>query len=209
MNVYIWTDYEWQPWANTKFYYPLTDDQLDKVWWTSIPITWTKETLWYTFNFTWSDATALNNSNLGVRFISYWANFHYSNSTGASIFSQAVATNYAEVMYQFNHNTPTSAARTFQRRTGSASWSQSAQQNTSANTWYHLAYWFDWTKLYWYINWVKVWEQTPSSTYDDTSVLFGRLMNITYSEVIWESVVRTADKVLSYYNQTKSNYWIQ
>ena len=38
---------EWRtPWSNTVMYYPFKDDQLDKVWSSSIPITWTKEDLW-------------------------------------------------------------------------------------------------------------------------------------------------------------------
>ena len=206
-NIYI-GEYGWEPWSNTKFYYPLTDDQLDKVWSTSIPITWTKQTIWYTFNFTWEYATALNNSNIWVWFISLWSKFNnYNTFSGGHYYSQWVSTNYAEIVYNYAHEGAT-ASRTFQWRTGNTDWVLSSQQDSPTWSWFHMAYWFDWSKLYWYINWVKVREVTPGSTYTNSSISFGRLMNITYSEVIWESVVRTADEIQFYYNMTKKNYWI-
>lgn len=203
-NVYL--GYEFEPSSSTVMYYPFKDDQLDKVWGSSIWTTWTKQDLGYTFNST--SSMTITNPKTTCRFLSMWIKFNSSLS-----WNNQTATTYIWWMcYNFNHNSATWLQK-FQYHSSASSgddrWPRSNTVATTTWTWYHMAYWTDGSKVYAYLNGQKVWEAniTPWLA-TETSMMIWWNLNITLSELICESSVRDADKVLNYYNQTKSLYWI-
>ena len=86
----------------------------------------------------------------------------------------------------------------------------------SANTWYLVTFTRSWTSTALYINGSLIWTWTGDKTWthnirfklnnagDTSSSTYSN--NAYWSELIWESKVRTADEITNYYNQTKWNY---
>ena len=190
----------WQPWANTVMYYPFKTDQLDKVGNSSIPITWVKENLWYTFSS--SDFIYLTNPDTSCRFVSVWVKYNSNNWA----YNQWPSTCVGFICYNFGH-TGSDWIRRFQIETSNDYYITSSAQSTTSWVWYHLAMWYDGSKVYAYLNWAKVWEQTTNA-YIRWKIFLWRMINETVSEYIGESVCWTAQEITDYYNSTKANYWI-
>jgi hypothetical protein len=206
--VYVWTTKVrpswWTPWSNTVLYYPFKDDILDKAWWTSISVSWTKKNIWYQFSTT--GIVNLNNSDVWCKFISVWAELNWKASWNYHV--QSPCTNYWIILYNYYSYWSPQYQKKYQAYTNSSTIVSSNEYSLTDNQWYHLAYWWDGSKVYWYINWSKIWEYTTSSIYYYNKVQLLREMTITYSELIWETEMWSWDKILSYYNSTKSNYWL-
>ena len=188
-------------------YYPFKEDQLDKVWSSTIPITWTKQTLWY--KFSWGSEYKLTNPNQNTRFVSFWVKV---NSLITSAWAcQTIFTYPAEVNY-CAYNNATSFSNKFScyvSTTGSTTdkWKSFWNYSIPLWQWVYLAYGTDGTKCIAYVNWALNWTYTTNSTLSRW-MTFIRWMDLTYSELIGESVCWTAQEVQKYYNQTKSNYWL-
>lgn len=194
----------WKPNANTVLYYPFKEDKLDKVWSSSIGATWTKETLWYTFSSSW--VMDITNPSTECRFISVWIKYNSGNWQ----YVQWPYTYIWYVVYNFSHTNSVWNKR-FQYSSSATSWNARRPNSDTVNitswTWYHMAYWTDGTKVYAYVNGVKVWETTITPWLATPSGMsIGNAINETLSEFIWENRVWTAEEVLNYYNTTKSNY---
>lgn len=197
VNAYIWED-TWKPWSNTVMYYPFVNDQLDKVWSSSISTTWTNEALWYTFSSSWQ--MWITNPPTNCRFVSVWVKYNSANWQ----YNQWPMTYIWWMLYNFWHSN-SSYLKKFQAQTASSSWNVSSEQSTSTWIWYYMAFWYDWTKAIAYINWSKVREQTMS-VYTSWTMFIWSQINETLSEYIWESVFWTESEIQSYYYNTKSNY---
>ena len=188
----------WKPWANTLAYFPLKDNQNDVMGNYTLPLTWTQQTLWYTFNKSWNQDITVNSSQ---RFCSYRVkiNSYYWNA-------QLLTPCVWWPQYNFNHS-----SADFTKRFEAFYWSTrvllSDQVPTTTNTWYHFALWWDGTKILCYLNWNKVAEATNSLN-TGTTCKFIQNLNITLSELIYESAARTAQEIQDYYDQTKANYWL-
>ena len=209
-KIYQWTNLVrpvWKPWSNTVMYYPFKDDQLDKVWTSSLPLTWIKQTLWYNFSGSWE--YKVNNPNVNNRFISVWVKFN--SLITSSWASQTIFTYPAEVNYCL-YNAATSFTKRFWcyvSTSGSTTdkWKSFGNYDYVLWQWVHLAYGTDWTKCVAYVNWVLNWTYTTNSTLSRW-MTFLRWMDLTYSELIGESVCWTSQEVQNYYNSTKSKYWL-
>jgi hypothetical protein len=189
----------WKPWANTVMYFPFKEDQTDKIWSATINVTWTKDSvIWYTFDKQWD--LLVNNRPTTCRFVSVWVRYNQSHWA----YVQAPWTYIGQILYNFSH-WESSYVKKFQIQTARSNWTLSTEQNTTTWVWYHLAMWYDWSKVVAYLNWSKVWETTVSA-YTSWTMRFWCDINETVSEYIWESVCWTAQEVSDYYNQTKSNY---
>lgn len=201
MGVYIWTD-KWLPWDNTLLYYPFKEDQLDKVWSSSIGTAGSKQTIGYTFS---GSSVAITNPPTWCRFISVWTK--YNSLTGWA--NAAWPSCYIwDVKYNFAHSN-NNYLRRFQIRTWSDSWaSSSTQLNTTTWVRYYFAMGYDWSKVWGFFNWNKIWEETKSQYTPWTMQILSSngSCSMTVSEFIGENRVWTAEEVANYYNQTKANY---
>ena len=205
----ITTSFEWKPDANTVMHFPFKNDILDKVWNATIPISWTKQSVWYQFSS--SGQVDFTNSPTNCRFISVWLKYISSQWD----YNQITSTFIWEVLYNFNHKS-TDFYHRFQYHSNASSSSPSttvyptsSQQNTNSNQWYHMAYWTDWTKVYAYLNSVKVRETTIVNwLHTNTSMKLFQQMNIVFWELIWEKAMRSQTDITNYFNKTKWKYWL-
>ena len=216
-NIRVWTEWEyglitpeewqisivcewstppspWQPWVNTVAYYPLsanTNDQLN---------TYNLTNSWITFG-TLGWVTCANfdgTSSASGNFYSYWTwdltasvwGYPTSNSQGVW---WAIYVNYL-IMNSKN---------------GYVEWTSAP---TPLNTWTNIVFTITWGKLKIYSNGTLYLDTSFSNNLPwDLSLWVSN--NTTYlnwglSELIFESVARTAQEVSDYFNQTKANYWI-
>ena len=187
----------WKPWANTLAYFPLKENQNDVMWNYTLPLTWTQEQIWYTFNKSWDQNITINSSQ---RFVSCWVKINSYLSNWAQILSACNGWPF----YNY-YNSYSDSNKRFQAYSWSSRVFNSDQIQTNANTWYHYAWWWDGTKVVCYLNWSKVAEWTCNVNVW-TSCKFITNINVTFSELIYESAVRTDQEISDYYNQTKSNY---
>ena len=218
---------EWKPWENTVAYYPLEKDTNDYSWnnrnLTNSWITfdggvwvfngnaiwyYTNNSLWNNLNnFTysvyvnpssiasWTYNTTEYNANRIISIIQNGDIKTYDKTLSLSNSSRAQWYNYYNWLYLVY-----------------ASW-------ISINTWYYLTYTFNGNMMKIYKNWILeqslacwwsytwytqatlcVWNNTD---YNQIKKYYGKISN-----VIIEDKARTAQEVLNYYNQTKSNYWL-
>lgn len=187
----------WKPSSKTLAYFPLKDNQNDVMWNYTLPLTWTQQTIWYTFNKSWDQNITINSSQ---RFVACWVKFNSYLSSWAQILSACDGWPF----YNY-YNSSSDANKRFQAYSWSSRVFNSDQVQTNANTWYHYAVWWDGTKVVCYLNWSKVAEWTCNVNVS-TSCKFITNINVTFSELIYESAVRTADEVSLYYNRAKANY---
>lgn len=220
MTVYIWTSWEleaayigevtwWKPWANTIVYYPFENDYADQMGNTVLSASWTKDTIGYTFtisgnskitngNATWK--TALANQvfvSYWIKVNSYWSITQFPDAT-------------KDFFYDFYH-TSSSYRKKWEYRPNS--WSATYFWSASTTTWtrYYFAYWYDDWKIYAYFNWEQVGSATvgvPRTWVPRNVVSASNGCNFTISQLIGESVCRTAEEILNYYNKTKWTYWL-
>jgi len=190
----------WTPWSNTLAYFPFKDDQLDKVWSSSISITWTKQTLWYNFSSSWEILVQTPPSTCS--FASWWVKYNSAQTTVAQFWWTYIWW----IKYNFTHSTANYNKR-FEIWLWGQSYNVSSEQNTTTWQRYHIAMWYDWTYAYWYINWQQVWKLSSWHS-ENWTIRLWYWINMDVSEYILESQARTAQEVTDYYNQTKSNYWL-
>ena len=209
----------WTPTSNTLWYYPLTSQTTvnDMSWnWNNLTNNWV--TFW---NYGWHDSGIFNRSwflSLNKSLIAWWQDFSVS-----VWFKYSVQTYYQTILWIGAENS----------NYNFLIWAQSNNYhlmlwwwNNDKDTWYVLN--GDWkncvvTHSGWtakvYINWSLIY--TGSVNYNisnnvtriwywvSTSTSWsGGKFEWWISEVIIENNVWSADKVLNYYNNTKSNYWL-
>ena len=194
------------PWANTVAYYPFKNDILDETWNTSLSWSWTKDTIWYTFS------TNNNISNAGsTKFVSYWFKLNSYSGSWSSLLHISSLWELCYWVTQHPDYTRMVWSIAFFKN---SSWSSYSYKYVwiDTNQWHYIAYWYDGNNIVWYFDGT---EYTIWSWYYNfgSDVILLRLWsngatNVTFSDVILESVARTSQEVSDYFNQTKWNYWI-
>lgn len=179
-------------------YYPFTSNTTDQVWSTSLSLSWTKQTLWYRFSWNWT----ISNVSSSQIFVSVWVKF---NST-SSIYCQFLDAT-KDFFYNFQH-WQSAYHKYFEWHNTSNTTKTLWPVNTTTWVWYHFAYWWGNQTMIAYVNWNLVWSVANGNPNLSTTRKFVDYLNITVSELIWESRVWSADEVSAYYNSTKSKYWL-
>ncbi len=197
----------WKPWANTIAYYPFEKDINDYSWnwnnWTS----W-----WWTYSWWFLTTTSLVRRSKLPNYDMSWE-FTYSvwvdmNNTASDV--------YIEICTDNNYY-PTSAIRLHSKITvqfhRSNTWY--VVDSPSSYTWIHCIQMVrDSSKIYLYIDWTLIWSSSCSS-WAPSNNYYMQLWNawssfakVRLSNLIIEKKARTAEEITSYYNLTKSNYWL-
>lgn len=213
MNIYIYADKDYSIWdtsSSTFCYYPFSDNNTDSTWNTTLSAWWTKQTLWYNFNYSW---TTINFSKTltWTRFCSF--RFKWISWDAASNNLQVGIIWIWRMCLNFSHT---------------GSWyPKTIQSNIDGNwqkywpvytiwQWVHLAYWYNWTEAYCYVNWVKTtiatWS-TPWSSETESKFIGSQYTGsgYTYSFNIADFIIDTVDReseIVPHFNATKSLYWI-
>ena len=197
----------WTPWSNTIAYFPLETDQLDHKGSLTLPVTWTKQTIWYLFN---TNQSWVQVHSSATKFINFWINIQSINAANCLCWSLL----WWYVFHYRNHgNTLTNKFWIFTWSWGSGAVT-SNQVSMTTSVWYNVCVWYDSNGSVWYLNWVNVF--TTSSTpyaWGDEAWAFGtwnwnKQWSAIISEMILEDRVRTSQEILNYYNWTKSKYWL-
>lgn len=194
---------KWKPNANTVAYFSFKEDQLDKVWTAVIWWTWTKQTIWYQFDFNWAvNISNITNSKFCCFWIKFWATKNAPNQT-PTIWIW-------ELQYSYWHDTAPAFRKTFGYTYQSNGWGHSDEFNTTSGQWYFMAYGYTGTSssanVVAYANWNKIMDIT-TSLYSTANWRLWYYIDETLSELIFEDRCRTAQEVVDYFNQTKANYW--
>ena len=208
MNVYLWPNQSlmknayigevWTPWSNTIAYFPFTNNALDQLGNYTLSNSWTKQSIWYLFN-------VVTNVNIwwwaysDQKFASYWVKFANSSTVSVLIWVWWMRLNNRVI------SSPSYSEFVFK----DSGWSFHNLWNNwiNNNTWYHIAYWWDWTSYKTYINGElkNSWSATPAS-YSESWIASWSW--VILSDLIYEKSMRTAQEILNYYNNTKSDYWL-
>jgi hypothetical protein len=214
MWVYIYTEkQEWQPWANTIAYYPLTSNTNDmKGWGTAYDLT----PVW-TFNYgtlaSWKkyiifDKTAeasISNIpfNRSAYTVSAYAFFNWPNNSYQKIILECYdqLSNYRPRFFLYQQQ---------------VLWACSFEWHWvtyTANQRYLFTTVMENNVTKEYINWNLIHSASVSGTSSSANlIIWGTNSNYNcnwwMSKLILEDKARTADEITAYYNLTKSNYWL-
>lgn len=206
-NAYI-GEVEREPTANTVMYYPFLNDELDHVGSSSLPVSWTQQTIGYYY----AEFSPINLTNppTDCRFISVWLKYdgRVKEQEGQDYYGASSPTTYIWDI-KFNYfNSNSSSSERFQLRAGSSSWVFSNWPITLTTwVWHHMAMGYDGTKVWAFLDGVKKWEEAKGY-YTPWNLWLSNNAKQTVSEFIGEKVVRSESEVVDYYNATKSKYWI-
>jgi hypothetical protein len=211
--------WEWKPWANTLVYIPMEADLIDHSWKgvsvtnNNVSIVSNQASIWvWYFNWNWYLSIPKGSNILWNIFTISW----YGKISGWPTYSAifwTVNSSYwwLTVQYEWTALYASSAVN---------SWDLIGDITvfTKNNVWEHYVLVRNLTNWELYKNWVKVWTSTSwnwNIVQNWNASYIGRnwassQANITWylSNFIIESTARTADEILAYYNQTKSNYWL-
>ena len=208
---------KWKPWANTYIYYPLTSDLVDVMWnWNTGTMTWTCtfdsstgiHITWRSWNYVTGMSNGINNRNLFTWNV--WAKKEDNNS-------------WSYLLWYSTNLVSTQCLNLSQR--------DSTLYMDVAFSWYWAALW--WTMAFdtnWhnrcivvssntekvYLDWVLIATNSCWTTNNVSELQLwwwgtywsGRSANWYIKDYIVETVARTAQEVVNYYNQTKANYWL-
>jgi len=225
-KIYQWTNLVrpiWKPNANTIAYYPLTSSS------TVNDMSGNNKTLtnngWVTFwNYSWVDCAYLNWS-------SYLKNTYTDfNVTQATINIWIKRTRSAtEYFAWLRDNSPDTQVSIYGDSSNKiwiiyyqSSWKYNWYTTWITSAWMNLVLTVNWSWNKMYYNWNLLtlsYSNWSSSTWlsscTSNNITIGShqwgnswKLNWYISNVIIEDKVWTADEVLNYYNQTKSNYWL-
>lgn len=212
-RIYVGTEqvrpYVFKPTANTIAYFPLINDQTDKVWSAYVNVTWTKQNVWFKFTASSSQKLTVANVTQKVYFTSLWGQWNTRATSNDTI---SFFTKDGGLRFCWYH-TSSSSIGTWGGYNSSSTWigSNYGSRSVPQNTWFHLACgWKNWVYRA-YINWSLVWSGsgTPKSyTGDDMGLMSNNWCAWTFSDIIYEKELWTDQQVADYYNLTKSNYWL-
>lgn len=204
-----------KPWGNTIAYYPLKWDAKDYSWnWYNWTTTWTTTygtiwNVWYV-NFTGDNYISATPMIPPAWPFTISCFLYYQWTTGAFVFQWSYWTERAWItisIYPLNYLQVWSW--------GSWDWN-SIYRLTNDTRYYVTLTYQNWTFTM-YVNWNSVWmNNRVIATATPTDFHLWRYDNRWYgqenikwrlSEVIIENKIRSEQERLSYYNNTKSNYW--
>lgn len=186
----------WHPSSNTLAYYPFADNQLDSTWKTTLPISWTRQTIWYMFTCGSRENWYINNTK-SAKTLSCWA---YINNPGSNSAMLELKT-----LWYCTASPNTNVRNKLQWQASNGSWFTLG--NAFSVSWWNLfTFIYTWTAVYWYLNAELKW--TWQYTLIDVNCVLWHLVTITLSELIIEDKARTRQDIINYYNKTKSLYWL-
>lgn len=210
----------WQPWANTLFYLPLTEDTNDTSWnnrnatssnvtfssdgaycrwgywaWSNWTITTATFTMWTTYTInTWVKASEILSGDHLIDLHRRWA-------WPARHILFYVNTNWFTCLLWNGSN---------------QNWNSITASFTMWTTWHNICLTRNWSNVYIYTDWqlLASWDGTynvdPWYFYigNDPSNISNYSWSSYIKDYIMESVIWTAQEISDYYNLTKSNYWL-
>lgn len=209
-KIYVGTQqvrpYKFTPTSSTLAYYPFVDNQIDQTWNTTLSATGTKQAIGY--QFTTSGSNISINTPSGWTFFSFWTKVTSMTSSAANA---SPFTKWWTMRFFYKHLATPAYAKTFAFWTNNNTIVTSNAVTFNTDTWYHFAYWSDSSNhVKAWINWQLIWDTTVSGRRNifDGAIMQWEYTTQTFSDLILENRLWTANEVSNYYNHTKSNYWL-
>ena len=200
MGVYLRVDEHWKPNENTVAYFPFSEDALDVTWNNTLTNNWTQDWLWRKF----SSASVINTVSWTVGYI----NYRLKINTALTGNKWICVSGQKGTGYYPSHNESRMTQKIFVWNDSSYWLWWTVTYLPSYWTWHNLSYWYDWTKTIYSIDWVTWTLYNWEGYHFDNAFLVSEGADVTISNLILETVARTAEEIADYYNYTKSNYWI-
>lgn len=224
MAIYMMREWWWwTPWANTVGYRPLdATNRLNDLSWNGYNLL---DNAGYTFwTYQWVSCVSMswanNNSHLNNTYVPFWNNrtalawIYCTRTQSADQGVVCIGTDYnTQIVGMWVQS---GKGYVTDRKTADTAWTTNIM-----NAWHLIALTRtsgSWIKLY--IDWVLeatspsytrssgTWLTIGSKTFSSGASPWTEAYQGYISNVIFENVVWTAQEVLDYYNDTKSNYWI-
>lgn len=208
-NNSITTDFYkwwWSVLNSTQCYYKLFKDQTDETWKTSLNVLWTKEALWYRFH----------NQNVTYSWTNSVTTFcSFRIKVNSNIWLWAYINQVWYIWKWWMCYNPLHINNTFVNASQFSNWSTWYVKDSWIVKWqwYHVAFWYNWTQAYCYVNWVKQVIVNSSSYRNDSTDEYRYILNyrwwetdITVSDFIKDTVDRESE-IITAFNKTKSRFW--
>lgn len=203
-KIYVWSNQvrpnTWNPWANTIAYFPFKENMLDATW--NITLSWTmvQDGLGFrpTTNTSWKAPSALY-ENLWINIAAYsWQTYMW------------VGLSSLWTWYYVKHRDANLNKKFYTFTSSSYAIWGSASFQPATWTWHNISFWYDGSKTIYSIDGVVStlynWRWYDFAWSGDN--FYFEYWNYIVADVIVETEVRNSDKILSYYNITKWNYWL-
>lgn len=189
---------KWKPDSNVLAYYPFKDDTIDATWKTTL--SWTMVQSWLGYKSTVSASVLCSEQ---IQFRSFWINvgtyptswqpFIWSNSRSMGYYTKHNNSNLTKHLVLFYNSRYDSYLKDF----APATW-----------TWHHLTMGYTGSKSIYSVDWVIAdmwtnWGYGFSGYY-----FFLDAQDVSISKLIMSNRCWSNDEIVSYYNQTKSDYWL-
>lgn len=220
-NAYIGEKPWWKPWANTLLYYPLTENLADASGhWNTWTMTWT-----CSFNSSTGIHVTWKSSNY-VTWMSIWVNARNTFTLNVWCKYDSVAS-WVQTLWGNSSNTQNYQAMKEELVSWDglyiwcSVWSTNVWgkvgETSVATTFHNICVIANWTTYKFYFNGVLKKQTTNSGSVNnywtmnlwyDNYYTSGRAANGYIKDYIVESVARTEQEVLDYYNWTKWDYWL-
>ena len=199
-NAYIGEYVPFTPWANTLAYFPLAEDWLDKTGNYTLSNTWTAQTLWRRF----TAQASLNSTPSNPRTTSWWVKIASASASWWQCWVLGIGWSY--ICYGTDNSKVYNKSLYIYVN---ANYYYSI--NLIDNQWHHIVLTNNWSNIIWYVDWVahSLWNPSIPNFWNNLVYCsWSNTIDVTLSEFIIENKQRTAQEILNYYNNTKSNYWL-
>lgn len=213
----------WRPWVNTYIYYPFTSNLVDQMWnWNTWTMTWTCtfdsstgiHVTWRSNNYVTWMSLGVNNRNTFT--LNVWVKLDNTTDNWQCIiwYTSNIISNQARKLELWTSNPWIDCVICYW------GWGDNSivRPSSKDTNWHNYCLVWDGTKYQWYYDGVALWSAiNTSSALNNISELqlwWGwvywswRSANWYIKDYIVETVAWTEAQVLSYYNQTKSLYWL-
>ena len=230
-KVFVWDTQVWpsgwQPWANTLAYFPLNSgvEEVDQIWtWTYS--SWTKASFWI-YSSAYVDCAYFNSST----WMQYTWNMPFNDVFTISAWLYSTWTSWDDWKIVDMCDTATNTNPKNRIPTYYWSWnywlvselsngtSYSVDKTVANNSRHLITFVSNWNTAYIYVDWNWTPSQTNTRLCNNTTMKSLNIGNQVFnglsrhfkwymSEIIIENKARTAQDRITYFNQTKANYWI-
>lgn len=219
-KAYLWDNQVWgyvptptpfTPWTNTIYYFPFENDINDHSGNNyAIDVFWTQESIGRRFAQTVHTTSYAPKGNFCSYRIKVYSNWSWW-SQAINVVGIPMVWSMRYELHSWSGSTVDSILYTYNSSYGGYTYAI----GSAIGQWRHLAYWRSATEwaVCW-VNWVKYNMGTASprdSSNTDNWFIFTQTTNpcdVAMSDVILESVLWTDQQVQTYFNATKSKYWL-
>lgn len=213
-NAYIWEYQEWwQPWANTLAYFPFSTDFNDVMGNKTLTVSWPTISWWYA-EITWTYQYMKLNSGIWGTDITVSLRYYYNGNSPFNTLICRDGWGRHHLLFPWTISGFGTTWTLWFYNDYNAQWWYPSTWIATLNTRNYITIVKSWTNEKIYLNGVLVLDSNdsfdnasnPIEIIGNSGTSWNQWSIWLLSEVIFESVLWSAQEVADYYNQTKANY---